>query len=77
MTYSDHPTYWTVHAIGPDDVIHFATAGLALSYVNETLLSLGHMFPREHEFDPMIRLVISPPTAVVDSSVPAVSGDPE
>jgi hypothetical protein len=61
---SSHPTEWTVHVLGPDDVITFNTAGEAANYIADAVVSLAYLFPRDSEFAPMIRFVLSPPTGI-------------
>lgn len=70
---SSHPTEWTVHVLGPDDVHTFPTAGEATEFVADSLAALAYLYPRDSEFSPIIRFVISPPTAVRTVSDEAVA----
>lgn len=65
---SSHPSAWTVHVLGPDEVHTFPTAEAVMQYVGDLLLTLDRLYPRDSEFSPVIRVVVSPPTGVVADS---------
>ena len=70
----DHPTQWTVHVLGPDDFHHFNDANGLLDFLEAAVAELREMYPRDSEYAPMIRLVVSPPNAVAAERLGASRG---
>ncbi len=61
---SEHADCWTVHVIGPDEVHTFDTAEEAVEFVAAGVTELRSYYPRSSDLWPLIRFVISPPTAI-------------
>lgn len=68
---TSHLTDWTVHVLGPDDVHTFESAQAAADWLSSFVPALARLYPRDSDFTPMIRLVVSPPTGftVTDTEV--------
>lgn len=61
---TSHATDWCVHVLGPDEVHTFPTSGEACAFATDLIDACSYLFPRDSEFAPMVRCVISPPTGI-------------